>query len=899
MKADEVYSKLKKMISLVSTGIKNTTSTQNPDGSVTITINFTSGSPLSFTMSPVKGDKGVGIKDALIKEIQNEEDKEYHLILIDDEDNNIDAGKLPISSGGAIDLSNYTTKDNSIKSINLVEAIPTGSTSTNAVKCLQLIFADDTKIINVSCEDLVDSYDDTQVKSDINDLKLDKQNKTDNSLETTDKTVVGAINAINGNQLDNVTFSSDYKNIILNRKNGLNPYVIPIASIINNAKLIELNDVDTADIGDGKTLIYDAATQKHKYVDTTGTDEFVKMDNTADPKYLAELIDKSTIVNDNGTLKVKKLDGQEVSIEEINHLKGLTMNVMDLVKMFSNGGVKILNTPMNTYADLLVYDKTGLIDGISYLVYVLADETHDNAKTTYLIDKTSSTPTYFGFAGEHRDFTTNPIDLANEVTGKLGASNIDADALWNLLTINDTYKTLTTKNEVFGTHGAKALYDELVASIGKKANTTDLTTHTSDNDIHITTAERTKWNEVDNKVDKVNIVTIIDENSTDTQVPTARAVYNNINKDNNIKTYTSIEQLGLTAPTTVGDIYNSLPNNSCLNIVASHPSIKGVPSFSPTQSGLLSITKINTDAYNIIFKPNGNGILVDNIMYIGQLKGTDGSNLKWERLCTWDDTDIHITNDERTKWNKVDNKVDKTDITTTINSSSTDTQVPSARVVYDNSLTKGIGEGNTIIPDGADLNDYLTPGVYTCFSSVSAETLSNCPHKESNFKLFVNKNTGEETGFYGYQMIVGSKFSIIFKPCVYYRSIGGDKANLTYSKWQRLCSTSVADVPVTDIVPADTTTFVNFAGNCNYCVKNGICYVTIWGVKITSAGGSKQAGVYLPKSANGRVGAIMAGVGDGMCHAFAYILEDGNLFFDVKDANINLYASFSYPVSES
>ena len=74
MKADEVYAKLKKMIGLVSVGMKNTTSTQNPDGSVTITINFTSGSPLSFTMTPVKGDKGVGIKDAQIKEIQNEVD---------------------------------------------------------------------------------------------------------------------------------------------------------------------------------------------------------------------------------------------------------------------------------------------------------------------------------------------------------------------------------------------------------------------------------------------------------------------------------------------------------------------------------------------------------------------------------------------------------------------------------------------------------------------------------------------------------------------------------------------------------------------------------------------------------------------------------------------------------
>ena len=105
MKADEVYAKLKKMIGLVSVGIQNTTSTQNSDGSVTITINFTSGSPLSFTMAPVKGDKGVGIKDVQIKEIQNGENTEYHLILIDDKDNNIDAGNIPIP-----DITNLATK---------------------------------------------------------------------------------------------------------------------------------------------------------------------------------------------------------------------------------------------------------------------------------------------------------------------------------------------------------------------------------------------------------------------------------------------------------------------------------------------------------------------------------------------------------------------------------------------------------------------------------------------------------------------------------------------------------------------------------------------------------------------------------------------------------------------
>ena len=347
------------------------------------------------------------------------------------------------------------------------------------------------------------SNDDAVNKEYVDNSILTKQDKTDNALDTTDKTVVGAINEINGNALDTVTFSADYKNIIINRKSGNNPYTIPIASIIHNAKLIELNDVDSTNIGDGKTLVYDSATQKHKYVSSTGTDELVKMDSTTDAKHLSDLIDKQTIVNDNGVLKVKKLDGQNVTIAEINHLKGLTMNVMDLVNAFANGGVKVYERTMPTYADLLTLDRSGFIDEIKYFVYVQSDETHGGAKTTYLCNKTSET--FFGNADSQRNFITNPIDLANEVTGKLGTSNIDVDTLWKLLTINDTYKTLTTKDEVFGTHGAKVLYDELVADIGKKANATDLTSHISDTNIHVTTADKTKWNEVDNKSTMVTL----------------------------------------------------------------------------------------------------------------------------------------------------------------------------------------------------------------------------------------------------------------------------------------------------------------------------------------------------------------------------------------------------------
>ena len=42
-----------------------------------------------------------------------------------------------------------------------------------------------------------------------------------------------------------------------------------------------------------------------------------------------------------------------------------------------------------------------------------------------------------------------------------------------------------------------------------KTDLTSITTHTNDTDIHITSSERDKWNEVDNKVDKTDIVSVL------------------------------------------------------------------------------------------------------------------------------------------------------------------------------------------------------------------------------------------------------------------------------------------------------------------------------------------------------------------------------------------------------
>lgn len=423
-------------------------------------------------------------------------------------------------------------------------------------------------------QDISGKVDKVDGKSLIADTEIERLASVDNYDDTQVKTQIQAV--ANG-LMDSVGYSADYKTIDIIAKNGVKKSV-NVAPIISHASITELSDVDTTNKATGKALVYNATTSKHEYADVSGTDEKVKMDASTDAKYLGELLDNITIANENGELKVKKLDGQDVTITEINYLKGLTMNVMDLVNMFSNGGVKIINTPVATYAELLTIDKSSFIDGISYLVYVLADENYDNAKTTYLVDKVSETPTYFGFADSHRDFTTNPIDLATEITGKLGISNMDSDAIKALFTVDDTYKTETATNNAFSTHGAKALYDELLLAIGNKANSSDLTAHKNDTDIHVSTEDRTNWNSAKIHADsahapsnaQANVIETVKVNGT-ALTPSGKAV--------NVTVPTTVAQLtDSSSYAKKTDIPTTLPaNGGNANTVNNHTVESDVP----------------------------------------------------------------------------------------------------------------------------------------------------------------------------------------------------------------------------------------------------------------------------------------------------------------------------------
>ena len=267
---------------------------------------------------------------------------------------------------------------------------------------------------------------------------------------------------------------------------------------------------------------------------------------------------------------------------------------------------------------------------------------------------------------------------------------------------------------------------------------------------------------------------------------------------------------------------------------------------------------------------------------------TGGVNeLKTDLTTHTNDTDIHITTAERTKWDKVDNKIDKTDITTTIDSSSTDSQVPSAKAIYNKSKNM-----SPRLPDGTDVIEYAeTFGRELVTETFRIMNATNSPYGVNN-----NANDFHYTiynmGDSNYKRVIAYD---IRKNCMYMIM----KYYGTWGTWQRVCTTSVADVAPTTTTFTDTKNYkpspiVGF----KYTVSNGICYVT-GGINCVSPSSNNVEVYTLPKPKLG-----------SLCYkTFSFSSNDTNTTFIVIGAggklnlskgvaNVEYRCSFTYPVAE-
>lgn len=137
---------------------------------------------------------------------------------------------------------------------------------------------------------------------------------------------------------------------------------------------------------------------------------------------------------------------------------------------------------------------------------------------------------------------------------------------------------------------------------------------------------------------------------TITEIPTPQAIVdvsddhikNVVGEEYNLKTYTNLTQLGLTAPVTVGEIYMAMGNEST-GVFKIDSATNNITDCPITQGNLI-IQRSLTNYHTIMCNQSASGSVgkVD-MAYMGQLKGVDGTGLVWKRVCTTNVADVPKT----------------------------------------------------------------------------------------------------------------------------------------------------------------------------------------------------------------------------------------------------------------
>ena len=239
---------------------------------------------------------------------------------------------------------------------------------------------------------------------------------------------------------------------------------------------------------------------------------------------------------------------------------------------------------------------------------------------------------------------------------------------------------------------------------------------------------------------------------------------------------------------------------------------------------------------------------------------------------------------------ELDKVVKTADIKTTLDENSTNDDVYGGKAIFD-AIHESI---SMILSSASDITTLL------------AKLKSLAPGKSAVIKLYDDSRIlfPVEGNYIGTVSVVNGNEIIVI--CVnhwnskhaYTFRVQTDDTSISLNK---ICTTSVKDIPWTNITGNLLSTKVKFSNAdsyASYCVKNGTCYVTIWSMTILAECGVEVLFNGLPeaaitgssslKTANASFGLVFTGDG-------------GQILTNVDASCIgrNGYCTLSYPVKES
>ena len=290
---------------------------------------------------------------------------------------------------------------------------------------------------------------------------------------------------------------------------------------------------------------------------------------------------------------------------------------------------------------------------------------------------------------------------------------------------------------------------------------------------------------------------------------------------------------------------------------------------------------------------------------------TSVNDLKTVHDTHVDDTDIHVTTSDKIKWNKVDNKVDKTSIVTAISASPSDNNLLSEKAIKseldkksNNTDLDNFKQGILVTQTSMNKNILLWDVGHYYFNGndmwQSYEHIPNteyAPHVYVTSVLPVKYKDTNNVGSWFRQIKVDDHLGKSFIRTIYTTNVknvvdlengkilSGDDCSDT--GWQRVCTTSVANSSGTVTLPDGLT------GTISYRIINGVCYVSVNGLGDGLTGNDVTTITGLPKSdmyvnvaienAGGRIGTIYT--------------DNESTFHVHKTTTSPGFGSFSYPVA--